>query len=440
MTAAAWAELYAAKLTTAEKAVSAIADGETVAAGMAIGQPPALLAAMAARLRADDLRKIRFYYKIAMEPLAKSLLAEDVVDKIDAHSFFMGAPDHEIVKRQAKTGRKVVSFVPVHFSQIPRLFEEIIALDTFVVTVSPMDSGGFFSLGTNNDFASTAARRAGRLIVEVNRNMPRVFGQSQIHVSEAASIVENHVPLIEAGASEPSAEGRIIGSLVAPMVPDGATIQLGIGKIPSGVALALEKHSDLGIHTELFSPAMAGLIQKGVVNGSRKTLHPGKHVFTVAFGTTESYAFMNDNSAFESYASSYVNDIRTIARHDDFISINTAIEIDLYGQVNAEFIGEHEYSGSGGQFDFVKGASLARRGKSIIAIQSTAKKGTLSSIVPKVAMVTDVRMDVEWVVTEHGAVNLRGKSTKERAEALIGVAHPDFRGELRAAARKITLI
>jgi itaconate CoA-transferase len=440
VTSSALTETYAAKLTTPEKAVSGIADGETVAAGMAIGQPPALLAAIAARLRANDLKKIRFYYKIAMEPLAKSLLAEDVVEKIDAHSFFFGGPDHEIVKRQAKTGRKVISFVPVHFSQIPRLFEEIIALDTFVVTVSPMDTGGFFSLGTNNDFASVAARRARRLILEVNRNMPRVFGQSHIHVSEASALVENHVPLVEAGASEPSAEGRIIGGLVAPMVPDGATIQLGIGKIPSGVALALEKHSDLGIHTELFSPAMADLIRKGVVNGSRKTLHPRKHVFTVAFGTTDSYAFMNDNAAFESYPSSYVNDIRTIARHDDFISINTAIEIDLYGQVNAEFIGEHEYSGSGGQFDFVKGASLARRGRSIIAIQSTARKGTVSSIVPKVAMVTDVRMDVEWIVTEHGAVNLRGKSTKERAEALIGIAHPDFRGELTAAARKVTLI
>ena len=434
------AETYAAKLVTPEKAVSAIAEGETVACGMAIGQPPALLSALAARLRANDLKRIRLYYKIAMEPLAKSLLAEDVIEKVDAHSFFIGAPDHEVIKRQAKTGRKLLSFVPVHFSQIPRLFEEVIALDTFLITVSPMDSGGFFSLGTNNDFASTAARRAKRLILEVNRNMPRVFGQSQIHVSEASAVVENHVPLVEAGAAEPSAEGRIIGGLVAPMVPDGATIQLGIGKIPSGVALALEKHSDLGIHTELFSPAMADLIRKGVVTGSRKSLHPGKHVFTVAFGTTKSYAFMNDNSAFESYASSYVNDIRTISRHDDFISVNTAIEIDLYGQVNAEFIGEHEYSGSGGQFDFVKGASLARRGKSIIAIQSTARKGTLSSIVPKVAMVTDVRMDVEWVVTEHGAVNLRGKSTKERADALIGIAHPDFRGELTAAARKVTLI
>ncbi len=434
------AELYASKLTTPAKAVASIADGETVSAGMAIGQPPALLAAIADRLRANDLKRIRLYYKIAMEPLAKSLLAEDVIEKVDAHSFFMGGPDHEIVKRQVKTGKKVVSFVPVHFSQIPRLFEEIIPLDTFVITTSPMDKAGYFSFGTNNDYATTAARRAKRLIVEVNRNMPRVFGQSHVHISEVAAVVENHVPLIEAGAAEPSAEGRVIGGLVAPMVPNGATIQLGIGKIPSGVAVALEKHSDLGIHTELFSPAMADLIQKGVVTGNRKSLHPRKHVYTVAFGTTESYAVMNDNPAFESYASSYVNDIRVIAQHDDFISINTAIEIDLYGQVNAEFIGDHEYSGSGGQFDFVKGASLARRGKSIIAIQSTAKKGTVSSIVPKVAMVTDVRMDVEWVVTEHGAVNLRGKSTKERAEALIGIAHPDFRAELTQAARKVTLI
>jgi itaconate CoA-transferase len=432
--------IYGAKLTTADKAVATIADGETIAPGMAIGQPPALLAAIAARLRANDLKRLRLYYKIAMEPLAQSLLAEDVIEKVDAHSFFIGAPDREIIGRQVKLGRKMLSFVPVHFSQLPRLFEEFIPLDTFVVTVSPMDSGGYFSLGTNNDFSSVAARCAKRLIVEVNRNMPRVFGQSQIHVSEVAAIIENDVPLIEAGASEASAEGRAIGGLVAPMVPDGATIQLGIGKIPSGVAEALGKHSDLGIHSELFSPAMADLIRQGVVTGARKSLNPRKHVFTVAFGTTESYAFMNDNSAFESYPSSYVNDIRVISQHDDFISVNTAIQIDLYGQVNAEFIGEHEYSGSGGQYDFVKGASLAKRGKSIIAIQSTAKKGTVSSIVPKVPMVTDVRMDVEWVVTEHGAVNLRGKSTKERADALIGIAHPDFRADLTAAARKITLI
>jgi itaconate CoA-transferase len=230
MPVAEYAEMYAAKLSSAVVAVAPIADGETIAPGMAIGQPPAILAAIADRIRSGNLKRIKLYYKIAMEPLAQTLLADDVLDKIHAHSFFIAGPDHDIIKRQAHSGRKLLSFVPVNFSQIPRLFEEIINLDTFVVTVSPMDDGGFFSLGTNNDFASTAARRCKRLIVEVNRNMPRVFGQSQIHISEVANIVENDLPLIEAGAAEPSPEGRIIGSLIAPMVPNGATIQLGIGK------------------------------------------------------------------------------------------------------------------------------------------------------------------------------------------------------------------
>lgn len=434
------ADLYAAKLKSVAEAVALISEGETVSAGMAIGQPPALIAALGDRLRTDDLKSIRFYYKIGMQPISDSLLVEGVREKIDPHCFFLSGTEHQIIKDQQQTGHKVMSFVPVHFSDLPRLFKEIIDLDTFLVTVSPMDGGGYFSLGTNNDFASTAARHCRRLLVEVNENMPRVFGQSQIHISEVEAIVENHVPLIEAGVAETSEAGRAIGALIAPLVPDGATIQLGIGRVPSGVAEALSNHQDLGIHTELFSPSMADLIRKGVITGKKKTLHPFKHVFTVAFGTRESYAFMNDNAAFESYPSSYVNDIRVISQHNHFVSINTAIEIDLYGQVNAEFIGEHEYSGSGGQYDFVKGASLSKGGKSIIALQSTARKGTLSTIVPKVGMVTDPRMDVEYVCTEFGIVNLRGKSTKERAEALISIAHPDFRDELTAAAQRVTLI
>ena len=199
-------------------------------------------------------------------------------------------------------------------------------------------------------------------------------------------------------------------------------------------------HRDLGIHTELLSDAMIDMIEKGVVTGEHKQLHPGKHVFTVALGSRRLYDFMDDNSSMESYPSSYVNGISTVAQLDNFISINTAIEVDLYGQVNAEFIGDHEYSGSGGQFDFVKGASLSRGGKSIIALHSTALKGTRSTIVPKVPMVTDDRMDVEHIVTENGVVNLRGLSTAERAHALISIAYPKFREELTVAARKVVLI
>ncbi|MGD9618701.1 MAG: acetyl-CoA hydrolase/transferase family protein [Mycolicibacterium sp.] len=434
------AETYAAKLTTAERAAALIRTGETVSCGMAVGQPPALLAATADHLRSGALGPITLYYKMAMEPLGSTLLSDDVIEKVDARSFFMGPPDRGIIRRQIKSGVKLVSFVPAHFSQIPRLFEEVIELDTFMVTVSPMDKGGYFSLGTNNDFASIAARRAKRLLVEVNQNMPRVFGQSQIHVSEVAAIVENHVPLLEGGVAEPSPEGIAIGELVAPMVPDGATIQIGIGKIASGVAIALSNHSDLGVHSELFSPALADLINKGAVTGACKNLNPRKHVFTVAIGDRATYDLMDDNPAFESYPASYVNDIRTIAANDNLISVNTTLEIDLYGQVDAEFLNEHEYGGSGGQYDFVKGASLSPGGKSIIALQSTAKGGKVSTIVPRVEMVTDTRMDVEWVVTEYGAVNLRGKSTKQRAEALISIAHPDFRAELAAAAANVTLI
>ncbi|GHB92641.1 acetyl-CoA hydrolase/transferase family protein [Cerasicoccus arenae] len=431
---------FDSKLKAADQAVAPIANGETIAVAMAIGQPPALLAALADRLRSDDLKFIKLYYKIAMQPLAETLLAPDVIEKVDAHTFFVAGADHAMIKEQVATGKKVLSFCPVHFSQLPRLVSEVIPLDTFLVTVSPMDNGGYFSLGTNNDFASTAARHCKRLIVEVNPNMPRVFGQSQIHVSQVDTIIQNDVPLMDVPAAASNEEGKTIGSLVAPLVPNGATIQLGIGRVPSGIAESLVNHQDLGIHTELFSPNMVELIRKGVITGRKKSLHPEKHVFTIAIGSTDTYGFMNENSAFESYASSYVNDIRVIAQHDNFISINTAIEIDLYGQVNSEFIGNHEYSGSGGQYDFVKGSSLSKGGKSILALQSTAMKGATSTIVPRVSMVTDLRMDVEYVCTEYGLVNLRGKSTKERALALISIAHPSFREELIAAARKVTLI
>lgn len=431
------AEMYAAKLTSPEHAVSSISTGETLCCGAAVGQPPALLTAAADRIRAGDLGPIRLYYKLAMPQLATSLLADDVIESVEGYSFFITDRDRHLLSRRTESGIGSLNYVPAHFSQIPRIFEEDVEVDTLMVTVAPMDADGYFSLGTNNDFTLACARGAKRLLVEVNKNMPRVFGRSRIHIGEVSAIVENHVPLIEGGSSEPSPAGRAIGELVAPMVPDGATVQIGIGRIASGVAGALSHHSDLGIHTELFSPALADLINKGVITGAHKTLHPHKHVFTIAIGTRDTYELMNNNVAFESYPSSYVNDIRTIAANDNLISINTALQLDLYGQVNAEAIDEDQFSGSGGHYDFVKGASLSRGGKSIIALQSTARNGTVSTIVPRVAIVTDTRMDVDWVVTEYGAVRLRGKSIRQRAEALISIAHPDFRTELAASARSL---
>ncbi|CDZ77230.1 Succinyl-CoA:coenzyme A transferase [Legionella massiliensis] len=433
-------KLYQSKLVTAEQAVERINNNSTLVVAMGAGAPPALLSAIAQRVLHNDLQNLSVYYKIATRHLADTLLTEKVLEKIRAHSFFVAGIDHNIIKEQQQTGKKLLSFVPCNFSQIPRVLREIIKVNTFIITVSPMDSGGYFSMGTNNDYASTAVRQCDQLLLEVNPNMPRVFGQSQIHVSQAAAIVENTAPLIEFPSASPSEKDIKIGKLVAPLVPDGATIQLGIGKVPEGIARALEGHKNLGIHTELFSNAMTQLIHKGVINGNNKFMNPQKHVFTVALGDKNTYEYMNNNSAMESYSSEYVNGINTIALQNNFVSINTAISVDLYGQVNAEFIEGHEYSGSGGQFDFVKGAALAKNGISVIALHSSAKNGAVSTIVPKVEMVTDVRMDVEYIVTENGIVNLRGKSTKERALALIEIADPKFQEELIQAAQKLTLI
>jgi itaconate CoA-transferase len=407
---------------------------------MAAAEPPALLAAIAARVRSGELIGLRLYYMLSMSGLAATLLADDVCERIDAHALFLGGRGRQIISKQTAGERKTLSFVPVNFSQIPRLFEESIDLDTFVVTVSEMDRGGYFSLGTANDFASVAARLAKRLLVEVNANMPRVFGQSQIHVSEVDAIVEHDFPLAEMPAQQSSEVAGVVGASVASLVPDGATLQVGVGRLPAAVTESLRGHRQLGIHSELMTPGLADLVVRGVATGERKTLHPRKHVFTNAIGNRQMYELLDDNAAFESYPVSYVNDVRVIADHDNFVSINTAIEVDLYGQVNAEFISENEYSGSGGQFDFVKGSSLSRGGKSIIVLESTAAKGSRSTIVPKVGMVTDDRMDVEYVVTKHGVVNLRGKTTRERALALIGIADPRFRDQLVATARDMALV
>ncbi len=407
---------------------------------MAVAEPPALLSAIADRVRSGELTGLRLYYMLSMPALASTLLADGVCERIDVHALFLAGRGREIISQQAAGDQKTLCFVPVNFSQIPRLFEESIDLDTFVVTVSPMDRGGYFSLGTANDFASVAARRARRLLVEVNSNVPRVFGQSQIHISEVDAIVENDFQLAEAPGPRMSDAAKRIGASVASLVPNGATLQLGIGRLPAAVAESLRGHEQLGIHSELLTPPLVDLVQRGVVTGERKTRHQRKHVFTNAIGNREMYERMDDDSAFESYPVSYVNDIRVIADHDNFTSINTAIEVDLYGQVNAEFLSDSEYSGSGGQFDFVKGSSLSRGGKSIIVLESTAGHGSRSTIVPKVGMVTDDRMDVEYLVTEHGAVNLRGKSTRERALGLIGIAEPRFRDQLLADAKHMALV
>jgi itaconate CoA-transferase len=433
-------EDYAAKLTTPAKAVEGIANGSTLCLALAVGMPGGLARAVADRILAGNLKDLNLYYQHSMKYSEETLIRPEVLSKVDARVFFMGDPDRKMVQIGLKEGRKYLSYVPINFSNIPRALTEHIRVNTFVVTVSPMDASGHFSLGTNNDYASTVLRHCDRVVVEVNRNMPRVFGDSLVHVTEVQAIVENHVPLVQVPYKDPDEDSMKIGKCIAEQIPDGATLQLGIGNLPNAVALLLGNRNDLGIHSELFSHALMRLVKSGVANGRKKTLHPRKHVFTFAIGDDELYQFINDNPSMESYASSYVNNIDIIAQHDNIMSVNTAVEVDLYGQVNGEFINGHQYSGSGGQFDFVKGASFAKGGKSFIGLKAAAKNGTISAIVPHVQMATDTRMDVEHIVTEYGCVNLRARSTRERALALISIAHPNFRDQLTKHAKSINLI
>ena len=428
---------YQHKLTDPKGASEKIENGNTIVHGLSIAEPPALLAAIADRARAGSLKDIKIYSLLPLEHAAKTVLVPELSDCIQAYSWFVTAADRDRVK----VGLDY--FVPNYFHQIPRLCRDFMKIDVTITTVSPMDKSGYFSFGTANDFTSTAARHCKKLIVEVNQNMPRVFGDSLLHISEVDAIVENHVPLLEMVPPEPEPEDEMIGKQIAELVLDGATIQLGVGGIPNSISRYLSGHKDLGIHTEVFGPGMVELIEKGIVTGRRKTIHPRKSVFTVVQGVKRTYEFINDNPSIESYPVSYTNDPSVIAQNDNMISINSIIEVDLLGQCNAESLGGSQFSGTGGQLDFVRGAFNSRGGKSILAFYSTAKDGRISRVVPRFQMgtvVTTPRMDTHYLVTEYGVVNLKGKSTRERALDIISIAHPKFRDSLLREAEDMHLI
>jgi itaconate CoA-transferase len=432
-----YAENYQQKLTTPEQAVAKIANGSTIVHGLTIAEPPALLAAIADRARAGELNDLKIYSFNPQKHVAETVFAPDLCDCIQAYSWFVSGSD----RPKVKVGLNY--YVPIYLHQIPRLIRDYMEIEVTITTVSPMDKAGYFSFGTANDFTSTAARHCKQLIVEVNEHMPRVFGDSLIHISEVDAIVENHVPLLELIPPASKPEDPAIGESIAELVPDGATIQLGIGGIPNAVARYLKGHTDLGIHTELLVPGMVELIEKGVVTGRKKTLHPRKTVFTVAQGTKKMYEFMNDNPSMESYPASYVLDPSVIAQNDNMISINSILEVDLLGQCNAEYLAGSQFSGTGGQLDFVRGAFKSRGGKSILAFYSTAKNGTVSRIVPRFppgTMVTTPRMDTHYLVTEYGVVDLKNKSTRERALEILNIAHPKFRDDLLREAENMYLL
>lgn len=428
---------YRHKLTTAHDAADRIKSGDTIVHGSSVTEPPALLSALADHVRGGGLSGLKVFSSLPMKHAASTVLSPDLSDCIESNSWFVTEAD----RSRHKIGLSY--YVPTHIHQIPRLMLERMDIDVMMTTISPMDKHGYFTFGAANDYSGTAARACKTLIVEVNENMPRVLGDNLLHISEVDLIVENHVPLLEIKPPRPGPDDEIIGRCIAEMIPDGATIALGIGGITNATGNFLTGHKDIGIHSGVFTSTMVDLIQRGVVNGRKKNLHPRKHVFIVAQGDRRMYDFIHDNPSMELHPASYTENPDVIASNDNMISINTILELDLTGQCNAEHMAGSQFSGTGGQLDFVRGSYNSRGGKSIQAFTSTARKGTVSRIVPVLKSGTAVsipRMDVQYLVTEFGSVNLKGKSTRDRAMGIIGLAHPDFRDKLLKAAEDMYLL
>jgi acyl-CoA hydrolase len=416
--------------TSAEDAVQRVHSGDRVFMHGAAATPASLLDALVAR--ADTLEQVEIVHMHAEGP------APHVAAEMDGHlrhrALFIGANVREAVNQ----GR--ADFVPIFLSDIPQLFlSGALPLDVAFIHVSPPDAHGYCSLGTSVDTAKAATESARLVIAQVNPRMPRTLGDSFVHTSQIDCAVQVDSPLPAHPVPTISPTERRIGEFVAELVEDGATLQLGIGGIPNAALAAMAGKRDLGVHTEMFSDGLLDLVEAGIVTGAAKTLHPGKIVTTFLMGSQRLYDWVDDNPMIEMHPVDYTNDTAIIRRNARMTAINSAIEVDLTGQVCADSMGTYLFSGVGGQMDFMRGAALSPGGKAIIALPSTARRGSISRIVPTLAEgagVTTTRAHVHYVVTEHGVAYLHGKSIRERAAALIAIADPAYRESLRAWARQ----
>jgi acyl-CoA hydrolase len=390
----------------------------------AAATPTPLLEALAAR---TDLVGVRIVHLHTEGPAPHA--AADRGEAFRVVSLFTAAP----LRQAVHDGR--ADFVPVFLSDVPRLFlTGQLRLDVAVLQLSPPDRHGLCTLGTSCDAARAAADSAAVVLAEINERMPRTHGHTVVPLGRVAAFLHSDRPLPEHPPPPETPEIGRIGDLVAGLVEDGACLQIGIGAIPGAVLARLKGRRDLGIHTEMFSDGVVGLVEAGAVTNRLKAVHPGRLVATFVNGSRKLFEFVDDNPLVELHPCDRTNDTSLIRKNDRAVAINSAIQLDLTGQVCADSMGHRIYSGIGGQMDFIRGAALSRGGRAIIALPSTARGGAVSRIVPELdagAGVVTTRGHVHWVVTEYGAVNLHGKTLRERAELLTGVAHPDFRAELR---------
>lgn len=428
--------LYNSKLMTAEQAASLVQSNWLIGMDVGAAQTPSIISGIAARAKNNELTSVKVQTLLDVYPF-EYFADKELFGKMSGESWFASSG-----ARYAINGGWG-DVIPNYYRDTPELIRKYYDYDVFCVSVSPMDKHGYFSLATCHSFSSAMLEKAKHIFVEVNENQPRAVCGLQIHVSQVTAIVENHITLPILAPVEIDKDSELIGNYIAELIPDGACIQLGIGAIPEATGIALKTKHDLGIHTEMFTDSMIELIQCGAVNNSKKQIHRGKSVTTFAYGSKRIYDYLDDNPAIEILPVDYVNDPDIICKNDNMISINAALEIDLWGQVCAESVGTKFMSGTGGQVDFVRGACQSRGGKSFIAFTSTAKNGTISkikSILTPGAVCTTSKNDVDYIVTEYGVAHLRGQSLSTRAKQLISIAHPNFRDELRFEAKKRGII
>ena len=433
--------LYRQKLTTPEQAVKAVKSGDWVDYTWCVNHPVALDRALAARK--DELTDVKVRGGVTMW-MPEIAGAGDAGEHFSWHSWHCSGVDRKII------AKGMGWFAPMRYSELPRFYRENLApVDVVMLQTTPMDEHGNFNFGLSASHLADLISRARRVIVEVNRNMPWVNGLfgTEVNIQDVDMVVEgDNPPVAQLGAGgEPTAVDRAVAAQVVPEIPDGACLQLGIGTMPNtiGAMIAQSDLKDLSVHTEMYVDAFVDMAAAGKLTGRRKALDRGRQVFAFAAGSRRLYDYLNRNPDAMAAPVDYVNDVRVIARIDNFISINNAIDMDLFGQVNAESAGTKHISGTGGQLDFAMGAYLSRGGKSFICMSSTVTGrdgGVKSRIVPTLApgtIATDPRACVQYIVTEYGMVNLKGLSTWERAEAVISIAHPDFREQLIAEAEKM---
>jgi 4-hydroxybutyrate CoA-transferase len=434
-----WQEMYKEKLTSLEEAAKLVKSGDLVVSPLSNGQPLALINAVAARVRQGELDNVTYLSGVDVRWF--DLYHPDLVGKVVIDTGFCGPVVRDFV------GKGLFTYTPVRLGEAVEMVNRCRQSDVVGLVVSPMDKHGFFSTGCNVDWGWETAKTPGvKVVLEVNENMPRTYGTNHLHISEVDAVVENHIPLIELPNVPVNEKDEAIGKFIADMVEDGSCIQIGIGGIPNAVANFLMDKKDLGVHSEMLADSMVDLYNAGVITCAKKNFMPYKWIGTFALGSKKLYDFIDENPLVEMHSTRFVNDPYIIGKNDKLISVNGTMEVDLTGQCASESISFKQYTGTGGQLDFVQGAWRSRGGKSFLALYSTYtdKEGNLQSkIVPTLSngiFTTVSRTEVQYVVTEYGVANLKGQNLRTRFKELVNIAHPDFRDWLTFEAKKMNFI